>query len=549
MPYLICNPGTAGETTFTLQLGLNTIGREADNTIAINEPSLSRHHANVTVQPDGQVLVCDRLSRNYTYVNDVKITQRLLQTGDMIRCGNVLFKFLHSLMQPLPHPEREQDQALTIVKRFSPEHTRVVMQDLLSAEHAGVGTVLKLRQKDAEQRVVDKFKILLEVSKQLSAPETFEQLPETILDLLLDIMSVDRAVLLLVNAATGQLEPRAVKFRAGLTGDAHFYSTRITNFVRENGDAILTADASRDERFLDANSVLLQSIQASICVPLKPRDTVIGVLYADNLSMANVHSQEDLEFMTALANQAAIAIENANLYAQMKSEAVLRAKLERFFPQAISKKIKEESLLGIVDTEVTALFSDISSFTELSSTMEPRQIIEMLNEYFEVMVEEIVFQYEGTLEKYIGDALLAVWGAPYANPQDPIYAVQAAIEMQWAVQRLNQEWMQRRGLQIQVHIGLNTGKVAAGNIGSQKLIQYATIGDTTNVTSRICSAAQAGEILIGELTYQKLHTLGFETAAIVPIPPVMVKGKDQPLQLYQVHWQHMQPQLQATRPR
>jgi adenylate cyclase len=217
----------------------------------------------------------------------------------------------------------------------------------------------------------------------------------------------------------------------------------------------------------------------------------------------------------------------------MQAEAVMRAKLERFFPQAVSKKLKEEGNLEIVDTEVTALFADISRFTEMSSTMEPRQVIEMLNEYFQVMVEDIVFHYEGTLEKYIGDALLAVWGAPYRQPDDALRAVQAAIAMQQAVVHLNEQWQRRRGLQIQIHIGLNTGKVAAGNIGSQKLIQYATIGDTTNVTSRICSAAQAGEILISQTTFDQLPEV---TIPMEKMPPVQVKGKEHPLQLYRVLW-------------
>lgn len=172
----------------------------------------------------------------------------------------------------------------------------------------------------------------------------------------------------------------------------------------------------------------------------------------------------------------------------------------------------------------------------MSSKMSPRQVIEMLNEYFKVMVEDIVFEYEGTLEKYIGDALLAIWGAPYQQPDDANRAVKAAIAMQWAVCRLNQQWVKQRNLQIKIHIGLNTGKVAAGNIGSPRLIQYATIGDTTNVTSRICSAANAGEILISQSTFDKLSD---RTLPIEKIPPVLVKGKDRPLQLYRLHWERV----------
>jgi adenylate cyclase len=217
----------------------------------------------------------------------------------------------------------------------------------------------------------------------------------------------------------------------------------------------------------------------------------------------------------------------------MQAEAVMRDKLERFFPDTVSRKLKEEGHLEIVETQVTALFADISDFTRISSEMEPRQVIEMLNEYFQVMVEEIVFPYEGTLEKYIGDALLAVWGAPYRKDDDAQRAVWAAIEMQWAVRRLNVEWVHRGKQPIQIHIGINTGKVAAGNIGSERLIQYAAIGDTTNVTSRICGAAKAGQILISESTFDQIEGLNLP---LKKMPPVRVKGKEHPLQLYRVLW-------------
>ena len=534
MPYLIQDPENPNQKVHELKFGLNTIGREIDNTIILLHKSLSRHHAQLIITDEG-VMMKDLGSLNKTFVNEKEIEQCKLRNGDLVRCGSVQFKFVQAIENsPAPEPLKDETANLSILRRFSPEQTRVEMQELLQQESSKYQrSVLKLRQEDATQRAVDKLKILLEVSKQLSSPEEPEKLQQKILDLLFEIMNVDRAVILLVNDETEKLEQKAVKFRAGVPTDEQFYSTTITNFVHQNGDSVLISDARQDQRFSESLSVLNQAIQASMCVPLKPRETVIGVLYTDNLSMADIYSQEDLEFLTALANQAAIALENTKLNTKMQAEAIVRTKLERFFPQAVSKKLKEEGNLEIVDTEVTALFADISGFTAMSSTMEPRQIIEMLNEYFEVMVEDIVFQYEGTLEKYIGDALLAVWGAPYRQPDDAHRAVQAAIAMQQAVLRLHEQWRQRHGIEIQIHIGLNTGKVAAGNIGSQNLIQYATIGDTTNVTSRICSAAQEGEILIAQTTLDQLNdpNLGIEK-----MPPVWVKGKDHPLQLYRVLW-------------
>jgi len=169
--------------------------------------------------------------------------------------------------------------------------------------------------------------------------------------------------------------------------------------------------------------------------------------------------------------------------------------------------------------------------------MEPRQVIELLNEYFQVIVEEIVFPYEGTLEKYIGDALLAVWGAPYQKPDDAQRAVQAAIEMQWAVRQMNRDRAAHNKQPLHIHIGINTGKVAAGNIGSQKLIQYATIGDTINVASRICSAAYSGNILLNQTTLDKIDT---HNIPLEKLSPVQVKGKEEPLQLYRVLWKLVQ---------
>jgi adenylate cyclase len=169
--------------------------------------------------------------------------------------------------------------------------------------------------------------------------------------------------------------------------------------------------------------------------------------------------------------------------------------------------------------------------------MQPRKVLEFLNEYFKVMVEDIVFPFGGTLEKYIADALLAVWGSPYQKDDDAIMAVNAAIAMQWAMKELNEQWTEQgRDLQIQIHIGLNSGMVAAGNIGSENLIQYTNIGDTMNVASRICTAAKAGEVFISESTrtHIAIHNLPLEKLDLIK-----VKGKEEPLQLYRVIWENV----------
>ena len=542
MPYLIQTTETNSQKIHELKPGENTIGREADNSITVMYADVSRHHAQVEVN-NGRIIIKDLKSSNSTFVNDTKVESWELQDGDSVRCGSAIFKFVHpaASVPPAsvtPAPQEDENSNFSLVKKLFPVQPSVGLKDLLKQDISeNPRSILMLRQENAEQRTVDKLKILLQVSKELSCPDESDKLLEKILALLFQIVRVDRAVILMVNEETGELEYKAAKFRPGIPIDNQvFYSKNITNFVYQNGEAFLTADACTDERFDSPESLLFQGIHSSMCVPMKPREQVIGVLYVDNLSMANVYHDEDLEFLTTLVNTAASAVENAQLYEKMHTEEVMRAKLESFFPQSVRKKLQEEGQLEIIDTEVTALFCDISGFTEMSSRMEPRQVIEMLNEYFKVMVEDIVFEYEGTLEKYIGDALLAIWGAPYQLPDDADKALKAAIAMQWAIRSLNEQWKERRNLEIKIHIGLNTGKVAAGNIGSPSMIQYAAIGDTTNVTSRICSAAIEDQILISQSTFDKLSE---RTIPIEPIPPVLVKGKDQPLQLYLVKWEQV----------
>jgi len=542
VPYLVAPPNVPNPKSYPLVTGSNSIGRGLDNHIVLMHPSLSRHHAELMVQDDGQAVLKDLDSLNHTYVNDQQIQQIQLQDGDLVRFGTIDMQIIWTTIPDSSPPSSPPEKSLSIISRFAPENTRIELQDLLEPEAPGEsGVGLKLKQQDDQTRSVDKLKILLEVSQQLSSPtEELEALLEKILDLLFKIMAVDRGLILLVNPQTQELEQKAIKFGSGIPTGLRFYSTTITNFVYESGEGILTDDAARDRRFHDSRSIVQQAIHAAMCVPFKPRDEVIGVLYTDNLSVRAIYSEEDLEFLAGLANQAAIAIDNAHLYKKIQTEAVLRTKLERFFPQNVWKKLSEESQLEIIDTKVTVVFADISRFTELSSRLEPRQVIAMLNEYFSVMVEGIVFKFEGTLEQYIGDALLAVWGAPYQHPNDAQRAVQAAVAMQKAVSKLNQRWAKRWNFNIQIHIGINTGVVAAGNIGSEQLFQYGTIGNTTNISSRICDVARGGEILISQST---LNELAEPSVPLQELNPVQVKGIRDPIQLYRLLWNQKDPPL------
>ncbi len=518
MPVLVLDPGGPKERTYELAEGESTIGRTNDNTVGVLDKSLSRKHATLEVQSE-RITIRDAGSKNGTSVNGRRITECEVEEGDLLKLGDVSF----SIGRP-----RAPAQQPMLTHSGAHDLTHMGFSDLLAKAPSGQ-SALRIEALSAAE---EKLRILLKVSELLSLPMPLDALLAKILDLAFEILDVSRGAVLLVDEETGALAVSAT--RGAPEGDTTFFSESIVRYVERSGDAALFADAQADERVQEAKSILAQSICASMCAPFKPKERVLGVLYVDNILDANRFAAADLEFLSAFANQAGIAIENAMLQTQVEKETVLRTSLLRFFPPSTVKRVLDAGStdLGTIDTEITALFSDISGFTAMSSGMSPREVVDLLNDYLPPM-SEIVFRHEGTLEKYIGDALLAVWGAPYRADDDADRALLAAIDMQRALGAFNAKRGARGHPPIMVHIGLNTGMVAAGNVGSGSYVQYATIGDATNVASRVCTAAQDGEVVISEATRERIKK---PPCPFEALPPVQVKGKIEPLTLHRVRW-------------
>jgi adenylate cyclase len=524
MARLILHPGKSGERAFELGEGEHTIGRTKDNQIPVLDKSLSRHHARIVIAAGG-ARIEDLKSKNGTFVDGARVQARPLEAAHHIKCGDVVFSWL-------------ADPGAAIEARALPTMVCDVDDD---PARRSLGELLTIYAEDRTDRARARLEILLKVSELLSSPGDIDEVLGRILDLALAILDIDRGTVLLLDEQ-GEPQPRVTRHKTP-SGDPHTFSSHIVRYVLREGVAALFADTRADPRLAQAGSIVQQSICASMCAPLKPRDDrpPVGVLYVDNLVRPDPFDQEDLEFLSAFANQAAVAIDNALLSARLAEEAVAKSTLLRFFPPvAVDEIMRQGARLGAVETEATALFCDISGYTELSSDLAPREVIALLNAYFPIM-SDVVFRHEGTLEKYIGDALLAVWGAPWQRPGDAGRAVAAAIDMQRAMRELGARWRRERfaaggapARDLTIHIGINSGIVAAGNIGSERFLQYATIGDATNVASRVCGAAGDGEIVIEASTYRLLTPGAFR---VEPMGPVKVKGKAEPLTLYRVPWE------------
>ncbi len=215
-----------------------------------------------------------------------------------------------------------------------------------------------------------------------------------------------------------------------------------------------------------------------------------------------------------------------------RREAATRERFQRLLSpglaeMVVSGRLKVEK--GGEKRTATVLFVDIRDFTAMSENTPATDVLQMLNEYYEVMVD-IAFRYEGTVDKFIGDAMMVIWGAPVAHPDDPRRALQAALDMQTELLRFNQERKNANQRKIQIGVGINTGRLVAGYIGSSQTMSYSVIGDTVNTAARICSAAKPGQIIITEKTYQAVGP-GFE---VETLEPIKFKGKYKPVQVYNV---------------
>ncbi|MEK7246361.1 MAG: adenylate/guanylate cyclase domain-containing protein, partial [Pseudomonadota bacterium] len=220
-----------------------------------------------------------------------------------------------------------------------------------------------------------------------------------------------------------------------------------------------------------------------------------------NVSATHKFVEEDLDFIVAFAGLAAVAIENSQFADRVKREMLARSNFERYFTPQLAQRIASAgegaTRLGGDKREVTVLFSDIRGFTALSEKMPASDMATLLTDYFTEMVE-CVFKNEGTLDKFIGDAVMAQWGAPIGSKEDPDKAMTAAIEMIQELDKLNVKWKAEGRPELQIGIGLNHGEAFAGNIGSERRLEYTVIGDVVNTASRLCSAAGKREILISE---------------------------------------------------
>ena len=565
---------------YTLPEGATLVlGRGTGCDLMVLNPNISRRHAQVKVEADA-VELRDLGSSNGTFVNGDR-GEIKARPGDVITFGTAAFRLeaeevAKAAAPPAPSKKKaaaKAEASSAVKSEQKPEKTekaerteaaarapsarasassvqpaptpkKLVGTHVRPVQSSDVGTIVTRLAASADTAEVEldmsttaprslrrQLDGLLAIAADLLRERSVSGIMRRVAEQAVTLLRADRMSVLLVDTAGNLVQ--AVSRTADGGEVARMVPQSIARRALQERVAILTDDAGEDVRF-SGESVKKQLVRSAMCVPLFAESGALGVLYVDSITASKAFGADDLELTLAFAGIVGAAVERERLGEQLRREAVVRSSFERYFAPALAERIAsnpENVKLGGDRRTVAVLFSDIRGFSAWSEKLPAVETAKILSEYFAEMVE-CVFATGGTLDKFIGDALMAQWGAPLATGNDALNALETAKLMHERLRDLNARGKPHDRPVLEVGIGIGFGEVFAGNIGSSRRLEYTVIGDVVNVASRLSSLAAPGEVLISQDAYDAIGT---------PIPraeeleQLQVRGRTRNLRVYRVH--------------
>ncbi len=510
----------SGEHVYTVD-GDADIGRHPRSTVCLHDPMISKRHA--IVRKVGEDYIFEDLnSSNGSFFDGVKVTRRKLKDGDQLTMGKVTLTF-----QAETEAERLSKRVnISSVSDISTVQDRIQVSSMEKFMPEGSVADLAVLRGDYE-----KLRLGNELMQMIGLERDLGAALEKVCAELVRIFAADRCVVMLDEEDHADLKPTAMHTAAGKDEEIRV-SESVLKEVRESRSAVLLSDTSMDDRFSQASSLILQGIHSVMCAPILQDGEFLGVVHLDSQRTHASFSRKDLQLLTGIVRYVAMTVSNTRLVHQIEEEATAKAQFERLLSPSVVEQVMSGKVVldkGGELRDVTILFADIRGFTSLSQRSTATSVVAMLNHYFETIVD-VVFKYSGTVDKYIGDEIMVLFGAPVSVDRPADRAVACALEMQGAMEQFNIDRERNGDEPIHIGIGINTGEVVVGSIGSSKTMQYTCIGDAVNVASRLTGMAGPGDVMITENTLNQLHS----KAEYEVLEPVQLKGIDGRLDVYNI---------------
>jgi adenylate cyclase len=469
---------------FYLTKDVVVIGKLPENDIELKDNTVSRQHCRLQRSGRGFKLA-DMNSTNGSYVNGRRVQSKALDVGDKITIGRTHLAYL--AVGKGESYRDTNDQKISMV---------VPLAELLEAEK-------KPKLKSEEPNFLASLTAL---GKSLITSQDIEASFQKLGDLIFQFVHPEKIFIFYYDDKQNDIHLKYTYSLLAQKDDIVNISKTIALKAIHEKVAILSSNTRSDSRFDSSNSVIMYGITSAISVPIWTKDSIYGLIYIDTSSFSQVFGEKDLEIMSIIANFAGFAIEGANSLDKLNRERRLRARLERYHSPAVVTRLMEfqdsnsGELMPYRESEASVLFMDIVQFTSRAEKMTPIAVGMFLNNFFSEMTE-IIFKHNGTLDKFIGDGIMAVFGIPLEFADHAERAIIAALEMMQRLRELNRPTEPEN--QICVRIGIHSGKLISGDFGSPKRLDYTVLGNTVNIASRLESAvAGCDEIAVSEQTYQ-----------------------------------------------
>ncbi|MFL6291660.1 MAG: adenylate/guanylate cyclase domain-containing protein [Thermoanaerobaculia bacterium] len=523
---------------FPLTASQVRLGRGGDNDIVLSDVSVSRYHAELSSE-NGSWFVRDLKSTNGVEVNRVPVQRAPILPGDRLGIG--VFDLRLESFEPRDLRDvRDVRQALPAKDDTGPILTNATIVRPLAELAATYGLGSKparaeettREQTDADRR----FGHLARLARFLITAQAVDEVFQQVLDISFASLAVDRGFILLEDGA-GELECELMRIRDRVerrpAGEIPVSQTMLRAVMKERV-ALVTFDAQSDQRLSGGESIRLHQIRAAMCAPLWAGEKIIGVMQVDSPFQVGAFDEHDLDFLATLANFAAVAVERIRWARQAEHEKAMRSRLERYHSPAVIEEVMkqgaEDGMRRLKPAEATVLFADLVGFTPFAESSTPEEVAESLDAFLNLAVEAI-FRAGGTLDKFIGDCVMAFFGAPVAQEDHAERATRAAVEIQRDLAAWNRERAAQGLPGFNARVALNSGQVVVGDIGSARRVDYTVLGNTVNVAARLESgAARPGDVVLGPETHRLLNG----AIPTEPLGELQLKGLQQKIQAYRV---------------